>query len=345
MTQFYRVYNEHQIPVLADTSEPQSVDFLGSFKEKIHIDIISKNQEEIVFDLIGVDASVANALRRILLAEIPTVAIERVWFSANSGIIQDEVLAHRVGLVPLKVDPRKLDFVQKNPETGEDDETDADTLVLHLNVHFPQGHSADSDAVSGSTSVAPTGEVLAKHLVWLPIGGQSEAFPEGVAPVHPDIVLAKLRPGQHIEFEAHAWKGIGKDHAKFSPVATAAYRLLPDVSIPTDITGEEAKELVQMCPMKVFDIEDLGKPTKNSASTGGKAVVARARDCTMCRECIRKEGWAEKVQLRRKADHFIFSVESTGALSPEELVREAISILKDKSTKFSRIMSAPANEG
>lgn len=50
---------------------------------------------------------------------------------------------------------------------------------------------------------------------------------EGVLPVHDDIVIAKLRPGQRIEFEAHCRKGIGKDHAKFSPVATAAYRLLP----------------------------------------------------------------------------------------------------------------------
>jgi len=48
-----------------------------------------------------------------------------------------------------------------------------------------------------------------------------------VKPVHEDIVIAKLRPGQRIEFEAHCRKGVGKDHTKFSPVATAAYRLLP----------------------------------------------------------------------------------------------------------------------
>jgi len=301
-------------------------------QRKLHIDIISKDEEEIVFDLIGVDASIANALRRILLAEVPTIAIEKVWFSANSGIIQDEVLAHRVGLVPLKVNPLKLDYVQKNPDTGEDEETDADTLVLHLNVHFPLANGATNDAIAGGISVAPTGDVLAKHLVWLPIGGQGEAFPEGVAAVQPDIVLAKLRPGQHIEFEAHAWKGIGKDHAKFSPVATAAYRLLPDVTLPAPVVNAEAEELVKMCPLNVFDIEDLG----GGSQKGGQkqAVVSRPRDCTMCRECIRKEGWSDKVQLRRKADHFIFTVESTGAMAPEVIVREAISALKDKASKF-----------
>jgi len=335
MTQFYRVHNEHQVPELAGTKDVVPGNFLKTMHEKLHIDIISKNEEEIVFDLVGVDPSIANALRRILLAEVPTIAIEKVWFSANSGIIQDEVLAHRVGLVPLNVDPSKLDYVQKNPETGEDEETDADTLVLHLNVHFPlpnNNSSNNAESNPGGISVAPSGDVLAKHLVWLPIGGQEESFPEGVSAVHPDIVLAKLRPGQQIEFEAHAWKGIGKDHAKFSPVATAAYRLLPDVSLPAPVVGAEAEELVKMCPMNVFDIEDLASSTKGASHK--QAVVSRPRDCTMCRECIRKEGWSDKVALRRKADHFIFTVESTGAMKPEVIVREAIAVLRDKATKF-----------
>lgn len=332
MTQFYRVHSEHQVPELAGTKDAPVGEFLKNMQDKLHFDIISKDDEEIVFDLVGVDPSIANALRRILLAEVPTIAIEKVWFSANSGIIQDEVLAHRVGLVPLKVDPLKLEYVQKNEETGEDEETDADTLVLHLNVHFPLANSSNGDG-NGGISVAPSGDVLAKHLVWLPIGGQGEAFPEGVEAVHPDIVLAKLRPGQHIEFEAHAWKGIGKDHAKFSPVATAAYRLLPDVSLPAPVVNAEAEELVKMCPMKVFDIEDLGGGGKTGQSNK-QAVVSRPRDCTMCRECIRKEGWSDKVNLRRKADHFIFTVESTGAMAPEIIVREAIAVLKDKATKF-----------
>jgi DNA-directed RNA polymerases I and III subunit RPAC1 len=340
---FYRVHSEQQVPELNGTADPLIGQFLEQLKDNLQIDIIFKNEEEIVFDLIGVDASIANALRRILLAEVPTIAIEKVWFSANSGIIQDEVLAHRVGLVPLKLDPRKLDYVQKSAE-GEDEETDADTLVLHLNVFFGTS-DADTANNAGAINVAPSGDVLSKHLVWLPIGGQKETFPEGVEPVHPDIVLAKLRPGQQIEFEAHAWKGIGKDHAKFSPVATASYRLLPHVSMAEPVVGDEARELKAMCPMNVFDIEDIvptkGKGSKGGASAGGnnvQAVAARSRDCTMCRECIRKEGWRDKVQLRRKADHFIFTVESTGAMSPDDIVREAIAVLREKATKFSRIV-------
>lgn len=50
-------------------------------------------------------------------------------------------------------------------------------------------------------------------------------------PVDDDILLAKLRPGQTISLEAHCTKGVGKEHAKWSPVATAWYRLLPEMRL------------------------------------------------------------------------------------------------------------------
>lgn len=53
-------------------------------------------------------------------------------------------------------------------------------------------------------------------------------------------------------------KGIGKTHSKWSPVCTAYYRLLPDIKFKETIKGEDAKELKKLCPMGVFDIEDIG---------------------------------------------------------------------------------------
>lgn len=53
-------------------------------------------------------------------------------------------------------------------------------------------------------------------------------------------------------------KGIGKTHAKWSPVSTAYYRLVPDIKILEDITGDDAVELKKLCPTGVYDIEDLG---------------------------------------------------------------------------------------
>lgn len=71
--------------------------------------------------------------------------------------------------------------------------------------------------------------------------------------------------------------------------------------------------------MGVFDIEEL--PVSGSKLKTKRAVVSRPRDCTMCRECIRKDGWDRRVALKRVANHFIFTVESTGILPPEEIVK------------------------
>jgi len=50
-------------------------------------------------------------------------------------------------------------------------------------------------------------------------------------PIHDDILIAKMRPGQEIEMDLICEKGIGKTHAKWSPVCTAYYRLLPDIKV------------------------------------------------------------------------------------------------------------------
>lgn len=58
--------------------------------------------------------------------------------------------------------------------------------------------------------------------------------------------------------ELYCEKGIGKTHAKWSPVSTAYYRLVPSIEIKSKIKDEDAEELKRLCPMGVFDIEDIG---------------------------------------------------------------------------------------
>jgi DNA-directed RNA polymerase alpha subunit len=119
---------------------------------------------------------------------------------------------------------------------------------------------------------------------------QSGKSGAAIRPVQKDILILKLRPGQEIELEAHAVKGIGKTHAKWSPVATAFYRLLPEVTLTQEVEGEEAAALEKMCPKKVFDIEDLGGGKVNIVllsawvATGGvyTAAYVGAR---------KREGW------------------------------------------------------
>ena len=45
-------------------------------------------------------------LTKILFSDVPSMAIEKVYIYNNTSIIQDEILSHRLGLVPLKADPR-----------------------------------------------------------------------------------------------------------------------------------------------------------------------------------------------------------------------------------------------
>ena len=66
--------------------------------------------QEIIFDLIGAEPPLANALRRIMIAEIPSIAIEKVTMWQNTSIIPDENLAHRVGLIPLEADGRDFEY-------------------------------------------------------------------------------------------------------------------------------------------------------------------------------------------------------------------------------------------
>ena len=305
---------------------PENIDFGKSpaeqLKERLKISIIEKTDESISFDLVGCDAALANALRRIMIAEVPTIAVEHVYVWDNSSIMHDEVLAHRLGLIPINVDPTKFFFF----EDPDDEATDVNTLVFRLDVQCgtePTAEELEREAAfqGARDPDAPyTKHVYSGDLEFVPQGDQAERFPDGVRPVHDDILIAKLRPGQRIQLELHCRKGIGKDHAKFSPVATASYRLMPRVELAEPLRGEAAEALAAKCPMNVFDIED-----------SGAVVAARPRDCTMCRECIRSaDGEDGRVRLSRVADHFIFSVESVGIIRPEEIVRQAIEGLKTK---------------
>ena len=184
---------------------------------------------------------------------------------------------------PLLASPRRA---------ADEESTDLNTLVFRLAVKGGRP-AAGAAAAAGNGGVerlegeeddaAGDGggfytKVFSSALEWEAQGGQEARFPRAVAPVHPDILLVKLAPGQEIELEAHAVKGIGKDHAKFSPVATASYRLLPRITLSAEqpFLDSEADALVARCPLGVFDVEDIVAPAA-SARKGAAAGGKRAR--------------------------------------------------------------------
>ncbi|XP_057731937.1 uncharacterized protein LOC130947294 [Arachis stenosperma] len=306
---------------------------LDNFSQNFKVEVKRLTDDDIEFDMIGIDPSLANAFRRILIAEVPTMAIERVYIANNTSLIQDEVLSHRLGLIPISADPRLF----KYPDNAGDDRNEKNTIVFKLHVACHKGQprmTVRSDELkwlpNGSELIAEDAKPSAssKPKTFTSFTCSQESIPEissnPIGPKYLDIILAKLGPGQEIELEAHAVKGVGRTHAKWSPVSTAWYRMLPEVVLLENIEDDLAVKLQEKCPVGLFDIEDIGKGKK-------RATVARPRDCILCRECIREgKEWEDRISLRRVKDHFIFTIESTGALPPEVLFTEAVKILEDK---------------
>ena len=96
--------------------------------------------------------------------------------------------------------------------------------------------------------------VYADHLQWEPLNGQR--FENTPKIVHDKILIAQLAENQEIEFEAYCTKNNGMMHTKWSPVATAYYRLEPHIEIKEDIKNEQAERMNELCPAKVFGIKN-----------------------------------------------------------------------------------------
>lgn len=319
------------------------------FRDQFRVVFHENGQHDASFSLIGLDASIANAFRRIMIAEIPTLAIEDVWVNNNTSVIQDEVLCHRLGLIPFKGGKYGLhEFMKWYKKPGADQDPfensmDYNTVKLELNVECTRR----ADAAPGEKDPRKLfhhGSVYASDLVFQPVGQQVEIFAgdQAIAPVHPDILVAKLRPGQAIHLMAHMHKGIGADHAKFSPVATASYRLLPLITITKPIIGADAEKFQQCFPEGVIGLEKVTKQDSNKSKEYKghegevKAVVKDTMKDTVSRECLRHPEFVDKVKLGRQRDHFIFQIESTGQWDSDELFLESIKTLKAKCQRFEK---------
>ena len=147
------------------------------------------------------------------------------------------------------------------------------------------------------------------------------------------VLIVKLRRNQSVKLKAIAKKGVGKEHAKWSPVATVTYSIIPEIlinqSLMTTLSTDQKKEFVESCPSKVYAHD----------RDSDKVLVKDLEACTYCNEClIKAQEWGldNLVVVREKGSRagnlrdFVFTVESTGALSSRTIVEMAFETLQQK---------------
>lgn len=278
----------------------------------------TRRVETLSFDMDHVSPPIANLFRRILTTEVPTLAFDRILIEENDSVVLDELLSHRLGLCPLAGPVRRMDFITESNQVGFNNLDPRRVLVF--------------DLVAEGAKDAPITPVYSNQLKWVPLPGQEAYSPSNpdcadedrVFLVHPDILLTKLGPGQKLKLRAIAVKGIGAVHAKWSPVSSCYYEMKTSISFAEPVTGEAAKQLVKICPMGVFDVEEGGQ---------GAARVVDASQCTLCRECVRRDAYpdiAEKVRIEKNKTSVRFYIESVGQMHAAYVFRAGLAMFAER---------------
>lgn len=195
---------------------------------KLHED---KKKNMAVYDLSGVSIPFVNSLRRVILEEVPTMAIETVEISENSSALYDEMLGHRLGLIPLTTDLVSYTL----PE-------DCDC----------NGEGCAKCSCKMTLQASTEGYVSSEEL---------KSKDKGIRPAFGRIPITKLIKDQKVELIATAILGRGKEHAKWSP-GHAYYHVKPTLTIQ-----KHDKETYEALPPKYFDYKNKKIVLKDEYAT------------------------------------------------------------------------------
>lgn len=248
---------------------------------------ISGKENKITFLIKDIDFSIANAIRRSS-QEIPILAVDTVEFYKNDSALSDEILAHRIGLVPLESDKG---IIEREKCTCKGKGCMKCTVALKLKAEGPC-------------------TVYSKELKV-----------KGANVVYKDMPLVILDKDQQLELSCEAILGKGKEHAKFSP-GLVYYNSYPLI----EIKGcNLCKNCIKICPQKAIT-EEKGQ------------IKINPLKCDMCEACINAciEKGKNAVKISPSEKDFIFTVESWGQLSSEELFKETINALDENLSEFSK---------
>lgn len=180
------------------------------------IQITELNREILRFVLSDCDLSLANALRRIMISEVPTVAIDLVEIQINTSVLPDEFIAHRLGLVPLQ-SARALKDLRYTRDCSCSEHCPLCAVELTLHVRCTED----------GTKEVTTNELMSHNDAFRPVSIFNTSLVDNSTSTAP-IVLVKLRKGQEIKARCIAKKGVGKEHSKWCPTAAVAFEYDPE---------------------------------------------------------------------------------------------------------------------
>lgn len=260
------------------------------------------------FVLSNAKPEIANALRRVLVAEIPKMAIDTVEFHLGPirdedgseyesvSPLFDEIVAHRLGLVPVPTDLSLFTYRETCTCNGEG--CPSCTIMYSLNKKGP-------------------GEVYSGDME--PLGGPELRVKDELIPI------VKLGPGQAILVYASAQLGTAKKHAKWQVTSGVGYKYYPKVAI-TEAKCDQGDACIKACPRGV-----LGKKE-------GKTAVLDAEACTLCLACV--EACVTKaIKVDQDESKFVFEFETDGSLSASTTLLKALEILEGKFDEFKELVS------
>jgi DNA-directed RNA polymerase subunit D len=270
----------------------------------LDVKLIEEKDNILRFLLKGTNHAYANALRRAMIAEVPAMAIEDVIIIENTSVLYDEVVAHRLGLIPLK--------------------TDLDAYVLPEECDCKSELGCSKCRASFTLEAEATSEPVMVY--------SSDLKPESdVTPVSGNVPIVKLGPQQKVRLEAYARLGRGLEHAKWQPVSACAYKYLPKVSVnPDNLSNPE--EVIQVCPTNVY-----------AHDPESKIVIKNELACTLCMDCVGKavpvdSKKAFPVKIEGDETSYVFLVESTGSIPSKRVVEEAAKILDKKASSLTDLV-------
>jgi DNA-directed RNA polymerase subunit D len=251
------------------------------------------------FTLSGASSAFANAFRRAMIGEVPTLAIEDVRIYDNTSALFDEMLAHRLGLIPL---------------------------VTDLSTYSTQETCACGGAGCPGCMSVYTLSVEGPKVVT-----SSDLIPQDpkAAPVYSNIPIVKLTKGQKLVMEARATLNTGRTHAKWQPTLVCGYKNHPVISISESC--DACGMCVDECPRTILAVRG-----RKVEVVDGKLPDCSL--CRLCERACLASGIGDEpaIAISADADRFIFVVESDGSLPAQEIMNRALLYIREQSDELEK---------